>query len=64
MRLKAEKLRKTLADERKDYAIATPEAKALMKDSILKKEKELEERLLQIRQKEKEERNKTINPKL
>lgn len=64
MREKAEKMRKALADARKDYSIATPEAKALMKDSILKDEKSLEELLLQLRQKEKEERNKAINSKL
>jgi hypothetical protein len=64
MRQKAELKRKALSDERKDYSIATPEAKALMKESILKAEKDLEELLLQIRQKEKEERNKTINPSL
>ena len=64
MRHKAEKMRKALAEQRKDYSIATPEAKDLMKESILKDEKELEELLLQIRQKEKEERNKTINSKL
>ena len=64
MRQKAEKMKKALAEQRKDYSIATPEAKALMKDTILKDEKALEELLLQIRQKEKEERNKAINSSL
>ena len=64
MRQNAEKKRKALAEARQDYSVATPEAKALMKEQILKDEKELEDLLLQIRQKEKEERNKTINSKL
>lgn len=57
MRQEATKRRKALAEARKDYAIATPEAKAIMKPDILNQEKELEQLLLQIKQKEKEERN-------
>lgn len=57
MRKEAEKKRKALAEARKDYATATPEAKTIMKPDILSQEKELEQLLLQIKQKEKEERN-------
>lgn len=64
MRQKADKQRKALAEARRDYSIATPEAKALMKDSILRAEKDLEELLLQIRQKEKAERNNAVKSRL
>lgn len=61
LRQQAQKRRNALNNARKDYATATPEAKALMKAAILKDEKELEELLLRIRQEEKEERNKIVN---
>ena len=57
MRQQAQNRQKALDDARKDYATATAETKAQMKDKILKDEKELEELLLKIRQTEKEERN-------
>ncbi len=60
MRQDAEKKKRALAEERKDFSVATPEARVLMKELILKDEKELEELLLQIRQKEKEERNNNV----
>jgi len=61
MRQEAAKKRKALDEARKDYATATTEAKALMKQDILNQEKELEQLLLQIKQKEKEERNSKLN---
>ena len=64
MRQKADKQRKALAEARRDYSIATPEAKALMKDSILRAERDQEELLLQIRQKEKAERNNAVKSRL
>lgn len=57
MRQKADKMRRALAEKRRDYATATPEAKAMMKDDILSHENGLETLLLQIRRAEKEERN-------
>lgn len=58
MRKEAEEKIKALAEKRKEYATATTEAKAVMKDGILKDEKEVENLLLQIKKAEKEERNK------
>lgn len=64
LRQEAVKKRKALAESRREYTIATPEAKELMKQDILESEKELESLLLRIKQEEKEERNKAIKPKL
>lgn len=63
MRQEAEKRRKALAEKRKDYATATAQAKDMMKDEILRDEKELENLLIQIKKAEKEERNKNYGKK-
>lgn len=51
---------RVLDNARRAYAAANEEAKAMMKDMILKEEKELEELRLKIRKAEKEERNRNF----
>lgn len=57
MKAQAERKSITLSEARERYAAASDEGKAKMKNKILNDEKELEFLQLQIRQKEKEERN-------
>ncbi len=63
MKAKAEEQKKALAGKRKVYASATAAERETMKQDILAQEKELENMLLLIRQKEKEERNRKYNNK-
>ena len=58
MRQEASNLEKWLAATRKTYAEASDEKKMAMREGLINSEQALESLLLQIRQKEKEERNK------
>ena len=58
MKQKAADMERELAETRKIYANAPEDRKTMMREGLLNTEQDLETLLLQIRQKEKEERNK------